>query len=432
MKVLVISNAEWDDGNSFGSTFSNILSFLPAKDIANIYCRDGMPVTNHCGRFLRLGEHDLLSYITKGIDFPEIESLQSNIEKNQQPEKNNRLKNFIKSRRWIIFFWMREFLWGLTHWKKSDSLHKFVESFGPDIILLPTYSFSYINKLALYIAETYHLPMVSYVSDDEYSLHQFSFSPLYWLNRFYQRKWIKKGIDRSDILFVISEIQKEEYTKYFGNKCEILTKSLDFSNISTTSVCTFKRPIKILFVGNIGNGRWKSLLLLAKYIEKANVQGDIFSMDVYSGTPLTTEMKKIFTYSNCEFKGFVKPADLHQIVATADILLHVESFGYKERLQVHQSFSTKIVDYLHYRKCIMAIGPKDVASIDFLNRNNAALLATSDEQIEEILNTIRMHPNVVLEYQMHAWEAGRKCCDVKLMHARLRDAITNAINSFKK
>ena len=63
MRILMLSNSEWDDNNSFGNTFSNF--FADCKDIefANIYCREGIPNTKLCDRFLKITDKQLLRYI---------------------------------------------------------------------------------------------------------------------------------------------------------------------------------------------------------------------------------------------------------------------------------------------------------------------------------------------------------------------------------
>ena len=54
------------------------------------------------------------------------------------------------------------------------------------------------------------------------------------------------------------------------------------------------------------------------------------------------------------------------------------------------AFSTKIPEYLASGKIIWAVGPKGIESIDYLNRNNAAVISDSMDKImpalEDLLN----------------------------------------------
>ena len=65
----------------------------------------------------------------------------------------------------------------------------------------------------------------------------------------------------------------------------------------------------------------------------------------------------------------------------ADILLHVESFNEKMKKYTRLSISTKIPEYLASKRLIIAIGPVDIASIEYLKDNKAALIL--DNNIEE-------------------------------------------------
>lgn len=417
MRILIISNAEWDDGNSFGSTFSNLFSFLPKDDVANIYCRAGSPKTESCGHFLRMGEKDVLRYFLHKVDFPEV-SVSESLEEPITEPSNGGLKRFAKQHRWQLFFMLREMLWSLSGWRKSKNLIAFVENFKPDIIVLPTYSFSYINKLALFLADKYNLPMVSYVSDDEYSYNPYNHSLTYRLFKKYQRKWIKRGIDRSEILYVISEIQKKEYTPVFGDKCKVLTKGGVFKDKPV--VLSPHKPIRLVFIGNIGTGRWKTLAMVAEEIEKRNSDGVQFTLDIYTGTNYTAEMKVALTKNGTTAHGFINPKDAAMVTSESDILLHVESFNKEDEFAVHQSFSTKIVDYLAQGKCIMAVGPSSVASIDFLRSNDAALVASNEKELDICFDRLISDSRIMLNTVDKAWETGHKLCNVKTIHENLK------------
>ncbi len=424
MRILVISNSEWDDGNSFGSTFSNILSFEQPDNIANIYCRNGKPSTKSCGHFFSMGEKDLLNKIFKKNDFEIVtNTLETDVDKGQ---KKKPLIQFIRTHRWIVFFWAREFLWSICPWKKSQSLDIFLKEFSPDIIVLPTYGYSYINKLALHISKKYNVPIVSYISDDEYSLHQRSWSPLYWINRLYQRIWIKKGFNNSKILYTISNIQNEYYKKIVKCPCKVLTKGLDFSSeIPTVSVP--KQPIRLFYAGNIGSGRWRSLKVIADAIEDFNQKGNIYEFNIYTGSPISDTLGSLFNVNGVHLNGFVHPNKIKKIIEDSDILVHAESFKKADRLAVRQSFSTKIVDYLHSGKCIIGIGPIDVASIEFLLVNNAAIIIKEPEDAISTLRSILDNPNSISEYANNAWDVGKMKCDISMIHTMLKEDFDNII-----
>lgn len=407
MRILVISNSPWDDSNSFGSTFSNFFQGVDKKDIASIYCSNGYPNTNSCSRFFRISEKGLAKSIFKRKNAAGEEVFQTiEAEAKQAQLSPKGIVSFAKKHRWILFFWAREFLWNLGSWK-SKRLNTFIDSFQPDIIVLPTYSFSYINKLALYIQKKWQLPMISYVSDDEYTLKQFSLSPLYWVNRLYQRKWVKRGIANSKILYTISKIQKEDYEKCFNIPCKVLTKFSDFE-VSAELKKEYGKPLKLIYTGNIGGGRWKSLKIIADVLKELNKDRIFARMEIYTPTPITRRMSLALNIQNCsEIKGKVSAMAVKDLQYNADILIHVEAMDFKNRLAVRQSFSTKLVDYFKMARPILAVGPTNVASLSHLIENNCAMVCQSKPEVKSALKQAINDSEYLNILSNNAYQCGR-------------------------
>ena len=103
-------------------------------------------------------------------------------------------------------------------------------------------------------------------------------------------------------------------------------------------------------------------------------------MYLYSATPLTQKQKDaVSDGKNSFFMGAVASSEIEAIQKDADILVHAEGLDFKSRLQVHQSFSTKIVDYLKNARAVFAIGPEDVASIDYFIGNYSAVTSVNKD-----------------------------------------------------
>lgn len=57
--------------------------------------------------------------------------------------------------------------------------------------------------------------MVGYISDDCYTLRQFSLSPLFWIDRLWKRRYVKRAIDECMLLYVITDRQKKRIYRDF-------------------------------------------------------------------------------------------------------------------------------------------------------------------------------------------------------------------------
>ena len=255
----------------------------------------------------------------------------------------------VQKLRWQIFFWGRDLIWKIGRWK-SPELKAFLDEFQPDLIFQPVYYSSHLNDIAQFIKAYTGVPMVGYISDDCYTLRQFHLSPLYWIDRLWKRQKVKATIEQCELLYVISQIQKEEYEQIFTPPCKILTKCADFSAPPVWD--TEGETLKLLYAGNLGAGRWKSLALVAKAVARLRKEGFSVTLDTYSATPQTAAMQNALQRSGCTLHGPVSYGEVQVLQREADVLLHVEGLSLKSRLAVHQSFSTKLVDYFALGKCI--------------------------------------------------------------------------------
>lgn len=419
MRILVISDTPWSKENSFGNSFSNIFEGIPDLEFADIACRtvtDLDPIVSAC---FEISEKSLLKNLQdkrspsgKKID---IEALKR---RTKSAEESN-VKTFARKKRWIVLFWARDLIWKLGHWKSKELLD-FIDDFKPDLIFQPVYYSSYLNDIACFIQAYTNVPMLGYISDDNYTLRQFSLSPLYWIDRLYKRKKVKKTIEKCKILYVISDIQKQDYEKVFTPPCKVLTKCADFSEPPQLKA-EYHSPLQIVFTGNIGSSRWKSLAIIANALKTVNADGVKAQLRIYTATPLTEKMKKALEIPDTSFlMGTVPASAIPQIQSEADMLVHVEGLDLKNRLLVRQSFSTKLVDYFKSARPILAVGPYDVASMAHLMENDCALTAQNADDLAEKLNSVLCDRRILAELAEKAYACGKRYHDQTQMRAMLK------------
>lgn len=410
MKILILSNAEWDDNNCFGDSFSNIFGNIEGVEIANIYCRSGEPKTDSCDKFFQITEKLLLKNL---LDFRNpagqvVGGCHSKVNvADTFNGKQRRWTDFARKHRWLIFFWLRDIIWKIGRWK-SKELKRFIDDFRPDLIFLPIYNSIYLNKIGIFLKKYTNKPMVAYAADNYYTLKQFSMSPFFWIDRFVKRRWIKKSVDKCEMLYVISDVQKRDYDSRFGKDCKILFKGGVFIGDAPVKN-EISAPVQLVYTGNIGCGRYRSLAEIGKTLDRINENKKRAILHIYSQTPLSRRMRAfLFTKKSIEFHGGVPRDQIRVIHAGADILVHAESFQLKERYLVRQSFSTKIVDYFQAARCVFAIGWGQAASIDYLIKNNAAVVVCHKYEIEKKLRMLIENPELITEYGKRGWNCGKR------------------------
>lgn len=406
LRILILSNTPWNNSNSFGNSFSNIFSGIDNIEIANIYCRYGEPDNCIVKKYFQITEKSLIKNL-KNSSSPSGKEVFIEADSTDLNEKEQIAFDSARKKRWQIMFWARDFVWKIGRWC-SPELKAFIDDFKPDVIFQPIYYSNYISDIALFIKKYTGVPMVGYISDDCYTLRQFNLSPLYWIDRLHKRKKVKQVFMSCEFVYVISEIQKREYEKIFGKECRILTKCADFSEEPLLKAEPSK-PIQMVYTGNLGSGRWKSVSYISEALKRINENSKKVEMHIYSATPLSAkQMSKISDGVNSFFEGRVPSSEIEKIQKSADILVHVEGLSLKSRLAVHQSFSTKIVDYLKNARAVFVVGPSDAASVDYFLRHDSAVVATDKNDVENKLRKYTDTPENIKEYAKKAYLCGRK------------------------
>lgn len=429
LKILIVSSTPWDDNNSFGSSFSNIFGGNSNYEIANIYCQFGLPNTTVCKHFFQITEKGIIQtllgkqpYSGKQIFQLKNKDLSGITLSNKETKFINKLKGI----RWQLFFWIRDLIWSTGKWK-SKPMDDFITDFQPDLIILPIYFSTYLNTIGLYVKKKSGAKMVGYISDDCYTLKHFSLSPLFWIDRFIKRHYVKAAIDQCEILYTITEIQKKEYNDIFGNKCRVLFKGGDFDDLSHKKT-TLKNPIQLVYTGNLGNSRWKTLSKIGEALKLINTNGIKAQLYIYSQTPLTeSAIRKLQITDMVYFMGGIPTSKVKDVQREADILVHVESFELSERNSARLSFSTKIVDYFESGRCILAVGWKKTGAIEYLKENDAAIVITDLKNINSQLTNLINDKQRILDYATKAFELGRKNHQFKKIRNSLYDDLVSVV-----
>lgn len=428
MKILFISSSPLKKEISIGNTFINLFDGMTDVELASIYTRSGKPDAKISKAFCiteKMIVRNLLLKTPIGVDVESSD--ETSVKKTQETKKEQSIIKFMKLRRWTIFFWMQNFIWQIGRWK-SPELKRFVDEYNPDVIFTVLSDSRFLNKLILHIKDIAHKPLVLYAWDNNYSVKRVMFSPLKWIDHFMNRRLMRKTAKAADLMYVISEIQKDDYEKAFKRSCQVLTKGHDFT-AEVPVPDMLNKPLQLVYTGNIGMNRWKSLAHIANVLERINSSGVKAQLRIYTGNTITKKMKASLEKENVSFvMGSVSSEGVERVQNGADILVHVESMDLKNKWLVRQSFSTKLVDYFYKAKCIVAFGPKDVASISHLVKNDAAIVADNEKELEEKLKKLIENSEMIHEYKKKSWECGKNNHPKKEMQSMLKRDFENVVS----
>lgn len=404
MRILVISRSAWRLDNSTGNTLTDFFSGISDAEIFSLCMREQLPQNDIAKRHFFISEKQMLKRLLGKKVAVGAEHTGEGVDDGSEKAMYDAAK---KHPSYLLYF-VREVLWSVGGWK-NDNLKQYLEEIDPDVIFFPTFGCYYPHKILQHLHALCDAKVVLFHADDHYTLKQWSLSPVYWLYRFGLRRWMRNSARIASVQYCISEIQKADYDKAFGCDCKLLTKFADFSGEPPLKD-NFGDPLQLVFTGNININRWKSLEMLAKALERINSDGIKAQLRIYTATPLTKAMQTALSIDGTSFlMGSVPSAEIPRIQREADMLVHAEATDLKNRLTVRQSFSTKIVDYLKAARPIVAVGPKEVASIKHLLDHKCAIVADNEQKLYEKLSEALRDMGQLQRYAVQAYMCGRSC-----------------------
>ena len=407
MKILVISQEVWRDDKNGGNVLSNIFKHLDAE-FAQIYCSPGTPSNNLCKKYYQITDSMIIRNILKKEKIGKKYSYETfpNDEMLDKPiQENKKFYKFFRRFRLNIFLAIKEMMWLFSQWKTKE-LEQFIIEFDPDIIFAPCYASHFMLKLDRYIGDLTKKPIISYISDDNYSLKQFQMSPVFWINRMILRRNMRKTFKYYNLTYTMTEEQLEECKAAFKCNIKILKKGADFSeNVLVKK--TVNTPIRLVYAGGIYLGRANTLCSLANAIREINKDGKKFVLDIYTANELNVNQSKLLNDGeNCNVYGVVTQRELVDLYKSADIALHVEGFDLKNKYATRISFSTKIIDLLASSCAIMVISWNKHSGYTYLKKNNAAVCVDNPKLIKNELINLYNNPSLIAEFAQNAWTCG--------------------------
>lgn len=412
IKLLILSYPVWNERNNSVNTYINLFGDVNKYEVANVATIPGSPNGTVCKRYFLVTEEMIINHFLKGEIvgkeiFPKEESNVTG------KTKESGLRRWAKKNRFQLLFWAREMVWKLGGWK-SKSLEDFVKDYNPDVVVLPVKASRFFNRLGQYVHKVAGKPLVCFVTDDVYTYHTFSLSPLVWIDRMMRRSAIRKSILSCDILYTLTEKQKKEYDRLFGIDSHVVTKGGDFSQPISIKEKNCS-PLRLIYTGNLGAGRWHTLALIGDALV-----GQDAELQVYTGTQLKgRQQKRLLSSGKVKMMGLIPQAKVKEVQKEGDILVHVESFDLSERYSARLSFSTKIVDYFESARCILAVGWRNTAAIEYLQEKDAAYVITDEKDIANRVHALLCDKKLINKYANNAYDCGKAYHNRKIINDRI-------------
>lgn len=417
-KVLIVSRNVWDDTKGTSSTLTNLFQDYDPDKLAHIYIETNMPNTYYCHKFFQISEFSLVHklYRWRLKTGHAIDTHQMTVKPVEDRIANQEASamNYVRGHRSVWLSFARELLWWFNGWKGKE-LKQFILDFDPDVIWMDGSPLPLMNRLYDYVLKIAKKPAVIFMQDDVYTYESCGPKLSHKLYKWMLRKHVKKVVQQCDAMFVISPKMKKEYDSIFGVNSILITKGVDIDRIPPISHKTHN-PIRLVYLGQVIYGRIYSLLSIAKALEKINAEGVKTQLFIYTNNQINEdEKKKLLVKDSVFLMPPVPYSEVPRVMNENDVVVFVESFEPQFCNVARLSFSTKICDYLASGKCILAIGPGNIAPIEYFKEEDAAVVATSKDEIMDAIQRLS-DTDVVEKYVHQARECALRNHDRKRMN----------------
>jgi len=380
-RVLIVSHNPFSHTHNNGKTFSAFFKGWSKENIAQLYLTTDVPDFTICEKFFQLNDVDILkrAFLNRQVQgrrvtYSDLSKMNSFKSKIRASLALKILRNNVSP----LFQLAKDILWNIGGYKTKE-LKKFIDEFNPQVVFFHSYKDVYAFSLAKWIYKTNYIPLIILTTDD-YVSGKFTLDPFFWIQLIRVRRAFKTAILASDCVVAIGEKMAAEYKSRFGGNYIVAMNAID--NLELPARRPLNGTVKFLYAGNLGLNRWKVLALIAECMKELHhEEGMNGELSIYSLIePRAKELLLLNVPPFSSYKGALTTDELNNAKANSDVLVHVESFDKKNRHITRLSISTKISEYLASRRCIFAVGPEDVASMQYLVNYDLGVTVMSDNK----------------------------------------------------
>lgn len=384
-RILIISNNVLSTTNNNGKTILSYFEGVENNQIRQLYFSNEEPEV-FLYKYYRLSDIDVI----KGrLNKAKRGMVWETVSKRQKVDSVSHMHSYSDFLR--LF---REMIW-IGGWK-SEKLLKWLDEFKPTIIFFVGGDSCFAYRICKYIKKRYQARLAMYITDD-YFMPRKREGIWHRLRRKFIRYSFKQCLKNTDVFFTITDSMRKAYKKEFGKDSYQIVNMCE--SMKDCSIEKKDNTIKLIYTGSVYYGRDYILGKLSetveRYVEK-NREVKI-SFNIYTNNRLgDKEQNTIIKGENTHYCGSLNRDELKKKLNQSDILVFIESFLETEKEKTKYSLSTKIPEYLSLGKPILAIGPRDIGSIKYLE--GAAMIIDDEKEMDkyfgELLNSSHLQESL--------------------------------------
>ena len=428
IKVLVISHNVFGRENAMGKTLASMLSLISPGNLSQLYFHTEIPTVSMCENYFRVTDVDVLRSIYTGKTSYRIftsDDIKTDAPRSRVDSGFLAKVYQLARKRTPFIYLMRELLWAVGKWD-SAQLRSWIKEQNPDVIFFASGDYTFSYKIAKHISDSFNIPIVLYCCDDYYLGRWRKKNPFEAIYYKKLMKCVSAVSSNTKEIVVISDKMAEDYRKIFTQP------------IHTIRIAAKKNPYSlpshersgIVYAGGLGVNRVKPLVELGRALNAASISGFEY-IDVYSNDKKESTLAQLTEENGIRFHGGISGAKVPEIIGRAKYLLHVEAFDETAKARTRYSLSTKIGESLCSGACLLAYGPKDISSIEYLKRNSSAFILESAEDFPSAILKLEHDPMIREQLVENAQKLANECHNKEKNDKLLREIFCKAVTTDK-
>ena len=382
--VLIVAVNPLSTTSNNGKTLASLFEGYPRQSIAQLYFHREIPTSDVCDNYYRISDEDLVRGIVRGAAPKGSKVLATDVATRVIPERTN---NLLKKSRAIRF--ARSLLWKAVSLERG-AVREWLDELNPDVIFFCGGDANHLYKKVLGLSKRYGAKIVYYITDD-YVLPICTANVFHLITRAWTRRVFKQMCRESSLILTIGKKMSRVYESRYDIRSESVMNLVHIEDVEHDGARPTSQPMVFSYVGGLHSNRWRVLADLAEALERVWARGLHGELRIYSEhPPEATQLKVLDRPPFSAYCGGLDSEGVRTVLRESDVLVHVEASDRKSKRVTSLSISTKISEYMAAGKPILAIGPKDVASIEYLEQTSSAFLVapTSAEAIDSTLAEI--------------------------------------------
>lgn len=384
-RVLVLTASSLNACSATGITLLSLFDGWPRDKLGQVFDDDIPPDQGQCGQAIRLelsrqpivGLMKSLETVARQISRRSVPWLVPGSEPSQVASS---LPFAGRPRRMAM-------LADLIPLSLPQHIEEWLREYRPQVIYALPVGIRW-TTLTLTLSRELNIPYVLHFMDD-------------WPSTFYQEttlaaSWARRKlgnhlrdtIQHADVTCTIGEAMATEYATRYNRPFQTYMRCVGVAPSPPPARCDRKGNISFVYVGGLHLDRWKSLCEIGSAISGCS---EINSrLVVYCPDEDRARYGSAFQSIPCvDLRRPLPPNQVSSAIKEHDVVVHVESFDPLMTKYTQLSVSTKLPEYLASGRPILAYGPSELASIQYVRSAEAGIVVDS-KNTQQLSESIRV------------------------------------------